>query len=432
MDLPSTFAVAKRHTFSRLRSNLLIDATGFGEEANPHGLVDFSYWESGHRLIYDHLPKTCNVLVSGCGDSGLVEAMHYAIKDFRHELVENLWPSRANLEAHLDIGLEEAKLDNVLKSEEVERYDGRVISEVCWWLDTWFRLEHWKSYGWPLRSGGEYYQPIFRAIEEVLRPHLEVTFPGRNIRRLPWEDREAFALRLPLKVQLEAREAVRPIADAWISRGMARLVDEVAVSKLLRIRKLHALTRPGVTVTLNGMTPTPYTRQLSTYNVWLMHVLTSFPNVRYRRGMMSKVEADRLGHFVVTFGGGSTRVFDRVVTRYGPPAEKKGRPLAKRRSRDPHAGSWLLTRIGYRVPTNDPHIWKTIEPAIHRVASKLNEVERRRGSYRSDPLYKSLYVPCILIRPDESSQTDEIYRNPQAWLSAKLRAGIRPRYVDST
>lgn len=410
--------------------DLLIDATGFGEEANPRGLVDFSYWESGHRLIYDHLPKTCNVLVSGCGDSGLVEAMHYAIKDFRHELVENLWPSRTDLEAHLDIGLEEAKLDNVLKSEEVERYDGRVISEVCWWLDTWFKLEHWKSYGSPLRSEGEYYQPIFRAIEEVLRPHLKVTFPGRNIRRLPWEDREAFALRLPLKVQLEAREAVCPIADDWISRGMAQLVDEVAVSKLLRIRKLHALARPGVVVTLNGMTPTPYTRQLSTYNVWLMHVLMSFPNVRYRRGMMSKVEADRLGHFKVTFDGGSTRVFDRVVTRYGLSTERRNRPLTKRRSGDPHAGSWLLTPVRYRVPTKDAHIWKTIEPAIHRVACKLDQVERRRGSYRSDPLEKSLYVPCLLIGPGESHKTDEIYRNPQAWLSAKLRAGIRPRYTD--
>jgi hypothetical protein len=35
--------------------DLVIDATGFGEEANPHGLIDSSYWESGHRLIYDHL-----------------------------------------------------------------------------------------------------------------------------------------------------------------------------------------------------------------------------------------------------------------------------------------------------------------------------------------------------------------------------------------
>ncbi len=113
------------------------------------------------------------------------------------------------------------------------------------------------------------------------------------------------------------------------------------------------------------------------------------------------------------------------------PLKLKNRPLAKRRSRDPHAGSRLLARIGYRVPTNDAHIWKNIEPAIHRVASKLNEVERRRGSDRFNPLDKSYYVGCLLMRPDKSREADEIYRNPQAWLSAKLRAGIRPRYADS-
>ena len=50
------------------------------------------------------------------------------------------------------------------------------------------------------------------------------------------------------------------------------------------MRKLHRRARLGVLVTRNGTTPTPYTRQLSTYNVWLMRVLMTFPNVRYREG----------------------------------------------------------------------------------------------------------------------------------------------------
>lgn len=58
--------------------DLLIDATGFGEEANPLVLADYSYWEAGHRLICDHLPKDCRILVSGCGHSGIIEALHYS------------------------------------------------------------------------------------------------------------------------------------------------------------------------------------------------------------------------------------------------------------------------------------------------------------------------------------------------------------------
>ena len=407
--------------------DLLIDATGFGEEANPHGLADFSYWESGHRLIYDHLPKPCNVLVSGCGDSGLIEALHYAIEGFSHSMVEGLWPPGVNLEACLDLGLEVAKLDSIQKSEEIERYDGRVISEICWWLDTWFRLEHWTSHGWSLRGEGRHALPIFRAIEEVLKPRLAVAFPGRGGRRLSWHDREAFALRLPLELQLEAREAVRAIADPWISRAMQKLVHSLPLSKLLRIRRLHAMARPGVTVTLNGTMPTPYSRALSTYNVWLMRVLLSFPNVRYRQGLISKVEAKDGNRFGVYFDRGPMQVFDRVVTRYGA-AAARSMPISTRRSRDPHTGSWLLTPMRYRTAGKQPETLTIVEPAVHRIASKLVALELRRGSHRSESLNKMLYQANLIAGPDISANSSD--RDPQARLSAQLRAGIRPRFVD--
>ena len=407
--------------------DLLIDATGFGEEANPHRLADFSYWESGHRLIYDHLPKTCNVLVSGCGDSGLIEALHYAIEGFSHSMVEGLWPHGTNLEARLDLGLEAAKLNNIQQSEEIERYDGRVISEICWWLDTWFRLEHWKSHGWSLRSEGRHAPPVFRAIEEVLKPRLAAAFPGRSRHRLSWDDREAFALRLPLKVQLEAREAVRAIADPWISRAMQKLAHSFPLSKLLQIRRLHAMARPGVTVTLNGSMPTPYSRALSTFNVWLMKVLLSFPNVRYRQGSISKVEPNDGNGYGVTFDRGPMQFFDRVVTRYGA-SPAKSKAISTRRSRDPHSGSWLLTPVHFCKPGKQPDTLTTVEPAVHRIAGKLDALERRRGSDRSDSLNKMLYTAHLLAGPNIAANA--IYRDPQAWLSAQLRAGVRPRFVE--
>jgi hypothetical protein len=406
--------------------DILIDATGFGDEGNPHALADFSYWEAGHRLIYDNLPKPCEVLVSGCGDSGLIEAMHYAISGFHHGLVENFWPYGANLEATLDVGLEDAKLDDILRSVEVERYGGRVISEVCWWLDTWFRLENWKGAGWLLRSAGAHNEPIFKTIEKVLRPYLKAAFPRRDLTRLAWDEREAFVTKLPLKVQLQAREAIRPLADAWISRGIAALADTINVGKLLRVRKLHGRARPGVTVTLNGTTPTPYTRQLSTYNVWLMRVLTSFPNVRYRQGKISKIDIDRRGRFRVSFGGGTKQVYDRVITRYGPAVAEKHQTLTRRRSRDPHAGSWLLTPVSYTVPTKEKNIHRRITPAIDRVGSKLRELEMRRESPRAAKLNKRMYENTLLLMPIENHP---IYCDPQTWLSARLRKGESPSYI---
>ncbi|MEJ0066181.1 MAG: hypothetical protein WDM85_12830 [Caulobacteraceae bacterium] len=102
--------------------DLLIDATGFGEERNPLRVVDFSYWEAGHRLIYDHLATPATVLISGCGDSGVIEAFHYALKGFRHEDVEALWPYRGP-DRYLDTGLERARLEHILKNGNLDDCD---------------------------------------------------------------------------------------------------------------------------------------------------------------------------------------------------------------------------------------------------------------------------------------------------------------------
>ena len=411
--------------------NLLIDATGFGEEANTLRVADFSYWESGHRLIYDHLPVPSQVLISGCGDSGLIEAMHYAIKDFRHEMVEHLWPSRTNLEEHLDRGMEDAKLAVILNSSEVSRYDETVISEVCWWLGVWWRIENSKAYGWSLRGEGSHAPPIFRAIEEVLKPRLEVALKGRNLSRIPWMERESFACKLPIGLQLEVRAAVAKVVDAWISRRMANVVKSLPASKRLGVRKLHKMARPGCTVTLNGTMPTPFTRQLSTFNVWLMHVLLGFPNVKYLQGRLMDVQSTTTGQSEVTFGDGSKCLYDRVVTRYGPLGSSRGSLVSKRRNRDLHAGSWLLTLVDYVEPTADPHIGKRVEPAVRRVSSKIGEVKARRGSTKMNPVYKTFYQQCLLLGPTDSTQASEIYGSPQKWLTETLSRGVRPRYVDN-
>ena len=114
--------------------DLLIDATGFGEESNPHGVVDYSYWEGGHRLIYDHLRAPARVLLSGCGDSGVIEGLHYAVAGFQHELVEALWHAGVGLEAHLDEGVARARLHDIFRRSDADRLG--LLPEICWWHQT--------------------------------------------------------------------------------------------------------------------------------------------------------------------------------------------------------------------------------------------------------------------------------------------------------
>jgi hypothetical protein len=160
-----------------------------------------------------------------------------------------------------------------------------------------------------------------------------------------------------------------------------------------------------------------------------MRVLMSFPNVRYRRGKVTKVDANGPSNLRVTFDDGATEVFNRVVTRYGPSLTSNGKPLTRRRSRDPHAGNWLLTPVEYTLPADQENIRRRIEPAVYRVATKLDEVEAR-GSDGSTPLDKSMYKNLVLTGPSYFNQTDEMYKDPQAWLSTRLREGVRPNYIE--
>ena len=297
--------------------DLLIDATGFGAEANPLGVTDYSYWEAGHRLIYDHLAPPARVLISGCGDSGVIEAWHYARNGFEHGQVTAFWQPGVRLEAVLDEGLARARLDTIFRNDEASRYEQPILSEVCWWLDQRYLMEFNPHISWP--PGGEpQMRPIFEALEAALAPHFAAWRPGGDIKATDWDTLEDFVLDLALGPQFEAREAARPIADVWISR----LIEEFAQSIELpeTVRPIEELARPGIDVVLNGLTPTPYTRQLSAYNVWLMRLLLAFPATGYRQGAITGVVQRLDRRFDVSFADGSTEIFDRVVTRYGPAA----------------------------------------------------------------------------------------------------------------
>ena len=59
--------------------------------------------------------------------------------------------------------------DDIFKSEEVLRYDGKVISELCWWLDSRFRSANWRGHGWRFRPGEA---ALVREIDKCLKDDL--------------------------------------------------------------------------------------------------------------------------------------------------------------------------------------------------------------------------------------------------------------------
>ncbi|MFA6116351.1 MAG: hypothetical protein WC729_20310 [Sphingomonas sp.] len=400
--------------------DLVIDATGFGEEANPHRLIDFSYWESGHRLTYDHVVPPADVLISGCGDSGVIEALHYALNSFRHEEVEAFWPPYQSFGLVLDQLVDDARLPDVLGAEPNIDFENPLVSEVCWWLDISYHLRKNPDPIWPLDSN-PHTRPIFAAISGALAGDLDAAFPGRPLAKVSYEKLEEFAKNLPRDRQFAVRDTARPVIEDWISRRLETAVANIELPP--NLREIHNLARKGVTLTLNGRTPTPYTRQLSPYNVWVMRILMSFPNVRYLQGAIESVTSRSDRRLVAKFADSSRRDYDRLLTRYGAGG---GVAVATAARRDGLAGDALLANPHYSAA--DPRdgrdkFWLPVREDLLCCLDTLVPVPTS-----SLDMSKNHYVRSLVYGPDAVSAAAGLPADPQAALKDDLRNGRRPTY----
>ena len=403
--------------------DLLIDATGYGEEGNPLGLTDFSYWESGHRLIYEHLAPPAKVLISGCGDSGVIEALHYALDGFQHSLIVALWPTGSGLEAQIDLGLERARLDALLASSEPENYEKEVLSELAWWFQQRWMKANNPTIPWPPKSDA-WAVSILERLDEIMEPHYRARGDALPFEAADPELLEEIIEELPLEVQLDIREDLRALADEWISREMANFADTIPLPDNFLI--MEKLARPGFEIVLNGLTPTAYTRQLSPFNVWVMRLLLALPSVSYQQGEIVSVFPRSDKRFDVTFSDGSIGIFDRVVSRYGPGRRSSG-PIAEGRRRNTQEGDQLLSyELSPRDDIRDPSRRRLVDPPRYAVVEGLNKLDARTSA--AAQISKRILIARILLGDVGSYDDEPMYQHGADWLSNELRAGRHPRY----
>jgi hypothetical protein len=127
------------HTF-----DTVLFATGFGNEQNAFSIQDWSYWRSGSPLQYRPGRRSKNnkerVLISGCGDSGIVELMHYIFKDFEHQKLPSFYPEGFGIESYVQPTLEQSEFWRIRFSQKLSLFDNKLISELTWfYLEKWFR-----------------------------------------------------------------------------------------------------------------------------------------------------------------------------------------------------------------------------------------------------------------------------------------------------
>jgi hypothetical protein len=227
-----------------------------------------------------------------------------------------------------------------------------------------------------------------------------------------------------------------------------------------------------VTLTLNGLTPTPYTRQLSPYNVWVMRILMSLPNVRYLQGAITSVAsrfdrrsgktksatdrpsarsdqlARRYGRMLMSvplvsrlrgiftsmtsrhrrrlvagFADGNRRGFDRLLTRYGAGG---GVAVTTAARRDTLAGDVLLTTPHYTAIDPRDGKGKYWFPVRESLLAGLDALVPVQSS--SLDISKGHYIQRLVYGPDAVPAAAGLPADPQATLVAHLRSGKRPTY----
>ncbi|GEM_PF-6340425 len=393
--------------------DLLIDATGFGEEANPHGLVDYSYWEGGHRLIYDHLRPPSRVLLSGCGDSGVIEGLHYAAQGFRHYEVEALWPAYRGLEAVLDQGVAKARLDDILQRPDASTFG--VVSEIAWWHQIRSNLVRNDFQDW--LGDAPYIRPIFTVIDSLMAPELRKRFGDDIDLSVLCAEAVEDLLNDGVDPSVQARihAAVDPIAEVWISENLKTFADSLSLPPQLEV--LHGMARRGLDLVLNGLTPTAYTRELSPYNVWLMRLLLTCPGVCYKPGRIVSVKAETK----VEFEDGSIETFARVVTRYGARNDFLFSP------QDPAAVAQdpLLIQPFYLPPSSGSYLY----PVRDGLAQTRDALLARPVTKGARQIQSDQYVLRMRYGPDPFPPSDPGTSDPEAGLVADLRHGRCPTYL---
>lgn len=400
----------------------LIDATGYGpEHARFTEINDFSYWGSGHRLIYDYLLPGSRVLISGCGDSGLIESMHYALRDFSHDKIGEFWPNARHLDLAIDEVLERASFDDVTAYEDDTDLPHFPLASELRWFYGICRREADAYSGGP-DDLDDRRRLLFDTIE---RQFLSIVRnESAKIRKGDYPD---YLRRLPQLLRAEQGEILKslnPVLDNLSSAAISEAMETINVSKIFNIRELHSRKRLDTQVTLNGRTPFAFTRQLSPYNVWLMRVMLTFPNVKYRSGEIKSIKRRSDNAFDVRFSGGAIEVYDRVITRYGPNTNEYG--LLSPKS-DAAPTGWLL--VEPIVRTRQGGSYRLVDLARRDIQRACARVLKRRVSRRPDhQVLKDAVVLRLSTPPKFRKAIDGLDRHSQSRLVEIIKSGARPRF----
>jgi hypothetical protein len=289
-----------------LEFDFVIVATGFGDERKSSFTNDASYWHSGNPSQYVPTAlrgkKTSErILISGNGDSGILELAHFLIRDFRHSSILGLLPSNA-LGRGGSMGL--------MFAQRVE--------------DMWFRRIESGNDEYPHADGPLSWYWWVREIRDT-QPAVWRTLGAGVARKYLVRVSNVFDSKLgtrkigakvPPSTLARLEKLIGPILDELASVEIERLVNEFNLDKLLP-PQMSGFFSNDFNITIVGPSPTIYSRRQAPQNWFLVYILKRYGSFQYRRVRFEKAESRPRGILVHFVGTKRTQSTDRIVVRQG-------------------------------------------------------------------------------------------------------------------
>jgi hypothetical protein len=340
--------------------------------------------------------------------------MHYVFTDFDHRRMTEFYVE--GVESYIQPALENSTTWSVLYSPEVATFDGKVISELCW-----YRIMSWHARENPQVGIYSDFEPVFRAIGVELKKNgLKAGLSGDA------SDYGDELQRLSRIEQLQIRLNLRSVIASAASNEIAGIMRGLPIDKIVDMARLRKLVRPNLKIHLNATTPTPYSTTISPMNLWFLRLAIYAGDVVYVSGEIKRAEKTDTG-FRVHLKNGQVHSYDHVCTRYGASAAHRGLKGLRPRNRRDHYGEWLLEFPFFYEPRNKRGIGTRRNLAISALERQLPA--RRKQSPAKGPrqVNKDLYKIWLTGFFKKTAQE----RDPQGWLSAQLRKRNHMRFVET-
>jgi hypothetical protein len=425
--------------------NTVIFATGFGEERKPYPSVrDWSYWRSGSPFQYRPGPRTKKkqrVLISGCGDSGIVEMMHYVFRGFEHrDIFRCYYPKGSGIESHIQPMLEDSHFWKIRYDKTIyEYFDGKAISELCWFYhEKAFRDDDPEnarkirlSNLWPgERRFRNRIEKLYSEIGEYLH-QLGVDTHSRLDTDFDKDRLMQQITKVPIDKQLAIRKQFNSLVAEIASLELNGKIDTPKFKRVFVARYRKKLLN-GFEVWLNDTTPTPYTEKLSPIMLIFLKLCKGIETVRFISGRLINVKATDKGYEAYFVKAASVaeampkprqnarrKEFDHVATRFGIQQTDTNRKMIVPIQPKIHYDDWLHESPRSYGKTSDLARETLVE------ASRTFYGTRPPPLSRDSTVSKFAFITLML-------QHKDAFEEKEQWLQNRLRRGCRVAFTDTS